>query len=228
MRRKVAELLVHVTWVRREGLFPLADDPWQDLDFATRMTRPAHLVGRTSSRPTSRSPPPRSDCCFQCRSSTTPCGPASPGGSGSSVRTTSPRRRTPPATGPRSSGSRRATHSRTGARSPRSPEAISTPPRRSAGGCCTGGSSGSRRHTGPRRSPTCSTPVAAKGSIPAQRTPEDEGTLDDRGPFSARRIAGLLWALRADPSFLARTDRAGRAAVDGRTACASGCSATCW
>ena len=37
VRRASTELVVHLAWVRREGLFPLADDPWQDLGFARRM-----------------------------------------------------------------------------------------------------------------------------------------------------------------------------------------------
>ena len=45
-RRRTSELIVHVTWTRREGLFPLADDPWQDLDFARRMTARLALAGR--------------------------------------------------------------------------------------------------------------------------------------------------------------------------------------
>jgi hypothetical protein len=37
IRRQTAELVVHLAWTRREGLFRLADDPWQDLGFAARM-----------------------------------------------------------------------------------------------------------------------------------------------------------------------------------------------
>jgi hypothetical protein len=37
LRLETTELVVHLAWTRRTGLFPLADDPWQDLAFATRM-----------------------------------------------------------------------------------------------------------------------------------------------------------------------------------------------
>src|SRR5882757_2955467 len=37
IRRRTSELVVHLAWARREGLFRLADDPWQDLHFAIRM-----------------------------------------------------------------------------------------------------------------------------------------------------------------------------------------------
>src|SRR3954451_23596815 len=36
-RVQAAELAVHLAWTRRDGLFRLADDPWQDLEFAGRM-----------------------------------------------------------------------------------------------------------------------------------------------------------------------------------------------
>lgn len=37
LRVQTAELVGHLAGERRNGLFPLADDPWQDLAFATRM-----------------------------------------------------------------------------------------------------------------------------------------------------------------------------------------------
>ena len=44
-RHRIAELIVHLGMVRRDGLLTLADDPWQDLSFATRMAdRLAFLV----------------------------------------------------------------------------------------------------------------------------------------------------------------------------------------
>ncbi len=45
LRVQTSELVVHLAWARRSGLFPLADDPWQDLRLARRMTdRLAWLV----------------------------------------------------------------------------------------------------------------------------------------------------------------------------------------
>ena len=44
-RHRIAELVVHLGMVRRDGLLALPDDPWQDLGFATRMVdRLAFLV----------------------------------------------------------------------------------------------------------------------------------------------------------------------------------------
>jgi hypothetical protein len=37
LRLRTSELVVHLAWARRSGLFQLADDPWQDLGFAIRM-----------------------------------------------------------------------------------------------------------------------------------------------------------------------------------------------
>ena len=43
---EAAELAVHLAWTRRAGLFPLADDPWQDLEFPARMAdRVGWLMG---------------------------------------------------------------------------------------------------------------------------------------------------------------------------------------
>jgi len=38
LRLQTSELVVHLAWARRAGLFSLADDPWQDLEFAGRVT----------------------------------------------------------------------------------------------------------------------------------------------------------------------------------------------
>lgn len=49
VRLQTCEVVVHAAWLRREGLFQLADDPWQDLGFAGRMAQ--RLTFLTSSLP---------------------------------------------------------------------------------------------------------------------------------------------------------------------------------
>ena len=53
LRVRAAELAVALAWTRRDGLFRLADDPWQDLDLAAPHARPARRAWGRRCRPTS-------------------------------------------------------------------------------------------------------------------------------------------------------------------------------
>jgi len=198
-RRRTSELIVHVTWTRREGLFPLADDPWQDLDFARRMTArlgwlvdalPADLAFSGTEVGLLLSAPYLYDTLWSTLAGR--------------ERVVGPHDLTP---------SQDATSDR--AAFERFAQSYAQPYRRAVAAVARGQRDTAeeigwwllRRWIGrqpaayrPESLADLLAPVATGGggAIPAQRQGED---------FAADRIAGLLWALRADPGFLGRTDR---------------------
>jgi hypothetical protein len=199
-RRAVTELLVHVTWVRREGLFLLADDPWQDLAFARRMTDrltwlvnglPSDLTFRATEVGLLLAVPFLYDALWSTLAGR--------------ERVVAPHDLTP---------SQDATSDR--AAFERFAQSYSQPYRRAVAAVARGNRDAAeeigwwllRRWIArqpaayrPESLDELLVPVHSPGPIPAQRSPADHG------PFSAQRVSGLLWAMRADAGFLSRTDR---------------------
>jgi hypothetical protein len=201
VRRTVAELIVHVTMLRREGLFPLADDPWQDLAFASRMTErltwlisglPGDLTFSAAEVGLLLSVPYVYDALWS--------------GLAGQERVVGPHDLTPS----QDASSDRAAFERFAQSYPQ-------PYRRAVAAVARGHLDAAEEigwwllHRWIVRQPAAYrpesltellAPIAGTRPIPTQREPEDGG------PFAAQRISGLLWALRADPGFLSRTDRA--------------------
>src|SRR5215471_17540322 len=63
-RVRAAEFAVALAWARRDGLFTLADDPWQDLDLAARTLD--RLAGLTAALPAEASLSPAEATLLVC------------------------------------------------------------------------------------------------------------------------------------------------------------------
>jgi hypothetical protein len=218
LRVQAAELAVHLAWTRRDGLFRLADDPWQDLEFAGRMLRrvaglvaglPAEVRLSGAEAALLVTVPLLYDTLWATRA-----------GLERSVR---PHDLTPS----QDASSDRAAFERF-AQSYAQPyrRAVAAVARANAAAGAAGGGNApadARDSVGSQRD-------AAEeigwwllhrwiGRQPAAYRPES--LVDLLAPvggspaFAAERVSELLWALRADPGFLGRTDRTGSLAAVG-------------
>jgi hypothetical protein len=204
VRVRAAELAVHLAWTRRDGLFQLADDPWQDLRFAARMLhRVAGLIGALPADVTLSSAeaallvsvPLLYDTLWATRAGL--------------ERVVRPHDLTPS----QDASSDRAAFERF-AQSYAQPyrRAVAAVARANAASADSHESVGSQRdaaeeigwwllHRWIGRQPANYRPESLTDLLePSAGTPD---------VFAPERIAELLWALRADPGFLGRTDRAG-------------------
>jgi hypothetical protein len=199
-RHQVAELVVHLGMVRRDGLLALADDPWQDLGFATRMAdRLAFLVETMSegSRPGADGLRLSADevavllavpfVYDTLRSSLA-----------GRERAVAPHDLTP---------SQDATSER--AAFERFAQSYSRPYRRALAAMARGNRDAAEEigwwllHRWLARQP-----AAYRTEAITELLGPLAGADGHQGPVRPARLASLLWALRAGPSFLARTDQA--------------------
>src|SRR5688572_28352182 len=189
-RRAVAELVVHLALVRREGLFPLADDPWQDRGLARRITqRVTFLVdalpGAAALSAAEVSLLLAVPFLYDTLWSTLAGG----------ARGVRPHDLTP---------SQDATTDR--AAFERFAQSYPQPYRRAVAAVARGQLDAAEEigwwllHRRLVRQPSAYRPEALTDLLVPLPEPQAQA-------LSAQRVAGLLWALRADPGFLARPDR---------------------
>jgi hypothetical protein len=194
-RRDLAERLVHLTLLRRDGLFLLADDPWQDLDLAHRMVDrlaflDAFLPGEMRLRADEVSlllaVPFLYDTLWSSLAGR--------------ERAVGPHDLTP---------SQDATSDR--AAFERFAQSYPQPYRRAVAAAARGHRDPAEEigwwllHRWLVRQPAAYRP----DSLAELLAPAAGGTGSASGTFAPERVAALLWALRADPGFLGRTDRPG-------------------
>jgi hypothetical protein len=191
LRRQTAELVVHLAWARREGLFRLADDPWQDLGFAVRMVDRLGWIVSVLPNDVSLSAAEASlllsvPFLYDTLWSTL----------AGRERTVAPHDLTP---------SQDATSDR--AAFERFAQSYSQPHRRAVAAVARGQRDAAEEigwwllHRWIGRQPAAYQPEPLSDLLePVQRVAE---------VFAPARLTELLWALRADAGFLGRTDRTG-------------------
>ena len=198
IRRETAELVVHLAWARREGLFQLADDPWQDLGFAIRMADrlgalagglPADVSLSAAEAALLVSVPFLYDTLWA-----TLAGRA---------RGVAPHDLTPS----QDASSDRAAFERFA-------QSYSQPHRRAVAAVARGQRDAAEEigwwllHRWIGRQTTAYQPESLATLLEPVR--QGSGADSDRpGTFAPARLTELLWALRADAGFLSRTDRPG-------------------
>ena len=190
VRRRSTELVVHLAWMRRAGLFQLADDPWQDLGLARRIERPPGLAARGPRRHPAVGRR-GGTAARRCRSCTTRCGRGWPGRP-AGVR---PHDLTPS----QDASSDRAAFERFA-------QSYAQPYRRAVAAVGRGQPDAAEEigwwllHRWIGRQPAAYQPEALTDLL--------EPVAGTTRCSTPTRLTQLVWALRADPGFLARTDRA--------------------
>src|SRR5262245_49482541 len=189
-RVRAAELAVTLAWTRRDGLFPLADDPWQDLDLSGRMLD--RLATLTAALPAERTLSPAEATLLVCVPMLYDTFWSTRAAAERPVR---PHDLTP---------SQDATSDR--AAFERFAQSYSQPHRRAVAAVARGQRDAAEEigwwllHRWIGRQPAAYKPESLVSLLPP---PVQDATL------RPERVSELLWAMRADPGFLSRTDRTG-------------------
>jgi hypothetical protein len=194
-RVRATEFAVALAWARRDGLFSLADDPWQDLDLAARTLD--RLAALTAALPPDAALRPAEATLLVC---VPLLYDAFWSTRAAAERVVRPHDLTP---------SQDATSDR--AAFERFAQSYSQPHRRAVAAVARGQRDAAEEigwwllHRWIGRQPAAYKPESLGDLLP----PSDETLRPDR-------VSELLWAMRADPGFLSRTDRAGslRAVAD--------------
>jgi len=187
-RVRATEFAVALAWTRRDGLFSLADDPWQDLDLAARTLD--RISSLTAALPADAALSPSEATLLVC---VPLLYDAFWSTRAAAERVVRPHDLTP---------SQDATSDR--AAFERFAQSYSQPHRRAVAAVARGQRDAAEEigwwllHRWIGRQPAAYKPESLGDLLP----PSDE-------TLRADRVSELLWAMRADPGFLSRTDRTG-------------------